>query len=163
MGHPSDDQNADRIEFAQVSKGVMRNCPSFGNSTPSNTSSDPSLCTISLILTGSPSRPEIVQRILNSLSFTLLRTLDDENDNFEFICAQHGLDIGHVRSRSSIVFKDGVLRSSVETPLFDRYSRISFYPFVRKELSLSDPSAWGIGQDLQYGEVITGTQTLLDK
>ena len=172
VDYDSDEQGEDRIKIIQNRQTnlICETLRLLGIQLPSDTPSD-SLLPLPLILTGSPSRPEIVQNILTSLSLSVPGTLDDENDNFEFIDIQHGLNTLH-RARSEqiefstkpvIVFKDGMLPSSVETPLFDLAEYHSALSTVRKELDLSESSPWGIGEALQYGEVVTSTQTMLDK
>lgn len=138
---------------------------------PSDSTSSP-LEPLPLILTGFRSRPEIVQSILTSLSVEVPGTLVDENDSFEFVEAQQGLEfLRQARSnplqsntKSVIVFRNGSIPPSSDTPLFDLEQYYSTLAAVRKEKGCSvDPSPWGIGEALQYGEVVTSTQTMLDK
>lgn len=168
----SDGQDPDRIDIAQ-NKQTNLLCETLrllGLRLPSDTSSDP-LLPLPLVLTGSPLRPEIVQTILASLSAAVPGNLSDENDDFEFIDTRRGLDIlrrarlerANLTTKPVIVFEDGVLPSSVDTPLFNLEEYYSTLSTVRKEHSIVDSSPWGIGEALQYGEVVTSTQTMLDK
>lgn len=143
----------------------------LGLQLPSDSSSAPPQ-PLPLILTGSPSRTDIVQQILSSISLQIPGTLVDENNTFEFVDAQPGLEmLRQARSQSwhsvaipVIAFSNGSLPQPSDTPLFNLEQYYSTLSAVRQEKTCpSEPSPWGIGEALQYGEVVTSTQTMLDK
>ena len=137
------------------------------------------------ILTCTPTKPWIVDTIMKALSMEpdTLRAdepavLQDNNDTFQYFRASDKWDVleqareksGERRNPATwnpkqvLVCRDGLLPSTVQTPLFDVGS---FY----KELSglqtrsghTAEKDRWRMGEAFMYGEVVTSTQTLIDK
>ncbi|CAL1709596.1 unnamed protein product [Somion occarium] len=125
-----------------------------------------------LVLTGSPSRPGVVRQILDALEIQIAGKLADANDTFEFVDTQHGLERLH-RARSQllpkdvkpvIVFLDGTSPQLEDTPLFNIPQYYTDLSAARQQAGCpSNPVPWGVGEALLYGEVVTSTQTMLDK
>ncbi|KAH9916919.1 uncharacterized protein B0H18DRAFT_1136951 [Fomitopsis serialis] len=100
-------------------------------------------------LTSSPSKPWIVDRVLQALSIEPDSlpphkpiTLQDSNDTFHYQLASAGW----------------------ETPLFDTKKFYDELARARRKAGCKDSQdAWGMGEALFYGEVVTSTQTMIDK
>ncbi|PCH37533.1 class II aaRS and biotin synthetase [Wolfiporia cocos MD-104 SS10] len=132
-------------------------------------------------LTSTPSKPWIVSRIAQALSLSLQdatpHTWADSNDTFYFHPHVRSLDVleaARIASADSdpaswqpkhvLVHTGGALPPLDETPLFDVgrfYGELAAARGQARCMERSD--VWGIGEALLYGEVVTSTQTLLDK
>ncbi|OSX58235.1 hypothetical protein POSPLADRAFT_1185086 [Postia placenta MAD-698-R-SB12] len=133
------------------------------------------------ILTSVPSKAWIVERILHALEIVSLEqsyTSQDSNDTFEFHAASEEWKVLQDARESAteqihptswqpkivVVCKDGVIPPSARTPLFDIRKFYDELDAARRSSKSSAPAdGWGIGEALLYGEVVTSTQTLLDK
>jgi len=140
-------------------------------------------------LTCTPGLPSIVSNIVDAISGSEsasviqgeLKGFKDVNDEFRFrpFHIQDGLhpatlktdsrsteDTSHRQPRDIIVCKNGVLPDPNMTPLFDikdYYETLSGARETQSLVSGADGSTWGTGEALLYGEVVTSTQTMLDK
>ncbi|KAI0943338.1 hypothetical protein AcW1_002524 [Taiwanofungus camphoratus] len=145
---------------------------------PSNSSSRP----LPQFLTCSPSKPDNVGHILEALSVDLMGAIPhvfrDSNDTIHFHPFSEGLKIladarmpSETKSDPStwqpkhvIACKNGRLPSALETPLFDIYRYYDELSTAHaKQHCLADGKHWEMGEALLYGEVVTSTQTMLDK
>jgi len=136
-------------------------------------------------LTSSPSKPWIVDRVLQALSIepdTLPPdkpiTLQDSNDTFRYHLANTGWEVlsrsredaGRRSDPSSwnpkhvLICRNGLLPSVEQTPLFDTGKFYDELAAARRKAGCKDNNdAWGMGEVLFYGEVVTSTQTMIDK
>lgn len=133
-------------------------------------------------LTSVPFKPNIVSQILNAIAAPQLgdqlTILKDSNDEFYFHPLQESLEtLRGARKKSEtasdpatwqpkdiIVCPDGKLPSSDLTPLFDLGLYYETLSALRSGAGLKAFSeSWGMGESLLYGEVVTSTQTMLDK
>ncbi|KAF9563855.1 biotin-ligase [Agrocybe pediades] len=133
-------------------------------------------------LTASPSKPDIISRTLEAIaapqSGEQLTVLKDSNDEFYFYPLQEGperLQAARKKSQTPsdpstwqpkdiVVCRDGKIPSSDLTPLFDVELYYQTLAALREKAGLKSSSeSWGIGECLLYGEVVTSTQTMLDK
>lgn len=124
------------------------------------------------LLVASPSQPDIVSRVLKSLSVDVHGQFKDVNDTFHFHDASEDLSVlQHARKannsddiRHVIVYADGTLPAEGVTPLFNvkQFYDDLFAARNKSETSLAN-GTWGLGDALFYGETVTSTQTLLDK
>ncbi|KAI0795547.1 hypothetical protein C8Q75DRAFT_456220 [Abortiporus biennis] len=125
-------------------------------------------------LTSVPSKPKVINHILKELSVQTPGTLKDESDTFSFHEASSASELLHSARSSStsnpqatkeiIVYTEGKLPPSSETPLFNIEQYYTALADVRKEAGCkAEAYSWGIGEVLLYGEVVTSTQTMLDK
>lgn len=131
-------------------------------------------------LVASPSKPRVVSRVIDTLSKgTPIRLFEDKNDTFEF----HELedsdrvlmevsknelqpDPATWQPKHVIICRDGTLPRSTQTPLFDTaqfFDEISALRNKHAVIDNIDSDGWGIGDVLLYSEVVTSTQTMLDK
>ncbi|KAI0080435.1 class II aaRS and biotin synthetase [Panus rudis PR-1116 ss-1] len=125
------------------------------------------------ILTASPNRPDAVQSVLNALEITSTKVIKDENDSFEFVEPAQGESLlQQYRTTANsppevnyiTYYTDSTLPSKDITPLFTLSEYYSSLSAARERKGCpSAPSPWGFGDVLLYGEVVTSTQTLLDK
>lgn len=129
-------------------------------------------------LTATPIKPDIVFRIMEALTGSM-QPIEDRNDTFYFHNLSEADDLLKVDARSMsdtqsepsswqpkriVVCNNGRLPSSQQTPLFDLGDYF-------KELSRAwevagrqkDIDSWAMGEALFYGQVVTSTQTMLDK
>ncbi|OCH92771.1 class II aaRS and biotin synthetase [Obba rivulosa] len=133
-------------------------------------------------LTGTPLKSKIIERITAALSATDLENgphvLQDSNDTFHFHAASEGRKLleeartpSDAPSDSSIwqpkhiiVCTGGNLPSKDDTPLFDISKYYAELDEARhKHVGPTCTGSWGVGEALLYGEVVTSTQTMLDK
>ncbi|EKM56709.1 uncharacterized protein PHACADRAFT_253991 [Phanerochaete carnosa HHB-10118-sp] len=122
-------------------------------------------------LVASPSRPDVVARILESLAVKPPATLKDTNDTFAFhdaaeaetLLQQYRTAVPPDETRHVIAFENGALPPTVFTPLFNVQQFFEDLKTARGKAHLATSEPWGIGEALFYGEVVTSTQTLLDK
>ena len=137
------------------------------------------------ILTATPSKPWIVDTIMNALSIEpdTLRVdepvvLQDTNDTFQYFLASDKWDVLERARETSrerrnpatwnpkqvLVCRDRLLPFTAQTPLFDVGS---FYKELSNIHAESDDTAdkvsWRMGEAFMYGEVVTSTQTMFDK
>ncbi|KAI0654143.1 class II aaRS and biotin synthetase [Cubamyces menziesii] len=141
-----------------------------------------------LLLTAAPWRPAVVRRVLKELEVPELGALADEkgfelrdsNDTFVLhssTAAQRVLGVKPEERYPSqdpatwtpkriIAFDGGELPSRDLAPRFDLQTYYEALREARKEQGCPDSYAndgWGVGEGVLYGEVVTSTQTLLDK
>lgn len=133
-------------------------------------------------LSASPSKPSAVSRVIEALmesKGTPLKLFEDKNDTFEFHELEDSDGVLNEGPKSDvqpdpatwqpkhvIVCRDGTLPRSTQTPLFDITRFFEELSASRKKHSLvntSDSDGWGIGEVLLYSEVVTSTQTMIDK
>lgn len=132
-------------------------------------------------LTSIPSRPWIVDEILQNLSVANLEsqthTLRDSNDTFEFHTVLDDWKVlEDARKKSStkedpsswqpkhiLVCRNGLVPPSSKTPLFNISRFYEELAAAHKAKSDDQAKSWRIGEALLYGEVVTSTQTMLDK
>ncbi|KAG8987136.1 ATP binding, partial [Tulasnella sp. 427] len=135
------------------------------------------------VLVSAPSDPSVIPRYLDVLRsicpYETPNRLQDANDTFNFHPSPNfGSLLQKMRKRHAeegdlallerdiVIFEGGSLPTKDETPLFDLQAYFDHLAAVRSSLSLSAQSnkdAWGMGEGLLYGEIITSTQTLFDK
>ncbi|KAI0822378.1 class II aaRS and biotin synthetase [Trametes gibbosa] len=139
------------------------------------------------VLTGAPWRPGIVRRILEGLDITDLETtsdkgveIKDSNDAFIIHPASasstvFGIDQaeGYVNEdpatwnpKHVVAFEGGGLPARELVPRFDLKTYYTALEDARKVQDLSEnyiDEGWGMGEALLYGDVVTSTQTMLDK
>ncbi|KAJ6463936.1 class II aaRS and biotin synthetase [Mycena sanguinolenta] len=127
-------------------------------------------------------KPHIVSLITNSLAApkpgTELDAFEDTNDKFRFHVLSNSTALMHETRRAAttrsdpstwqpkhiIVCPDGQLPDREQTPLFDLGLFFSALSSTRKKEQVpEDVEPWGIGDAMLYGEVVTSTQTMLDK
>jgi len=129
-------------------------------------------------LAATPAKPDIVSRVMEALSGSM-KPLEDKNDTFHFhnLCEADKLQKADTQSSSGakpkpsswqpkhiIVCRDGKLPSSQQTLLFDLDNYFSELSSAREVHGLyKDVSPWAMGEVLFYSEVVTSTQTMLDK
>ncbi|KAH9886221.1 class II aaRS and biotin synthetase [Cubamyces lactineus] len=139
-----------------------------------------------LLLTAAPWRANVVQRVLKELEVPELSTLEkgfelrDSNDTFMLHSSAHAQRMLGVKPeerypsqdpaawtpKDIIAFEGGELPSRNLAPRFDLQTYYAALREARKEQSCPDNypnDGWGIGEGVLYGEVVTSTQTLLDK
>lgn len=134
-------------------------------------------------LTCSPRKPTIVSAIAQALGVSLHKptTYEDVNDTFLFQPIPEGAvtQIESARTTSNpdpanwqpkhvYLCPDGYTPSRRDTPLFNIHHYYEYLNTARTKEGLADAAttpnaAWGIGEAFAYGEVVTSTQTLLDK
>ncbi|CAK5263698.1 unnamed protein product [Mycena citricolor] len=116
-------------------------------------------------------KPAIVSAVTRALGGVDL--FEDESDHFQlhsFETAQNARAIAVAQSNPStwqpkhIIVCDGQLPGPEQTPLFDLTLFFSSLSAARKKEELQDDrEPWCFGDALLYGEVVTSTQTMLDK
>ncbi|EMD37081.1 hypothetical protein CERSUDRAFT_114980 [Gelatoporia subvermispora B] len=132
-------------------------------------------------LTCVPTKPDIVERIAAALSIKELEkgphVLQDDNDTFQFHAASEGpklleeartshssADPSTWQPKHVVICTGGHIPLKDDTPLFDI---ATYYTELeasrRKYVGPACPEPWGVGEALLYGEVVTSTQTMLDK
>ncbi|THH02031.1 hypothetical protein EW026_g756 [Hermanssonia centrifuga] len=142
----------------------------LGLTLPSLNESGPSYA-LPQLLTSAPSRPEIVVQILNALNVQPPASFKDVNDTFNFHVASEAEELMQQcrfqqtdNLRHIVAFTDGSMPSRGLTPLFDIGQ---YYSDLADATSRAGcpmtSSSWGAGEAFMYGEVVTSTQTLLDK
>ncbi|KAF8639135.1 hypothetical protein AX17_001625 [Amanita inopinata Kibby_2008] len=129
-------------------------------------------------LTSDPSMPSIVPKLLDSLAIAVHESqpveFDDVNDKFCFCSFSSSEDIMHqARSpavveekptRFVIVCLNGELPNHDQTPSFDLRAYYDALSHARSKHEFHNASnSWSIGNVLLYGEVVTSTQSMLDK
>jgi biotin--protein ligase len=120
-----------------------------------------------------------MSRIIKALSESspVLETFKDSNDIFQFHSVSESEDVlretGSLSKSCSerdpsawqpkyiIVYRDGELPSAQQTPLFDLDSY--FNELLTASANNGDTSPWAMGEAPIYGEVVTSTQTMLEK
>ncbi|KAG6867943.1 hypothetical protein C0993_009255 [Termitomyces sp. T159_Od127] len=132
-------------------------------------------------LVSAPGKPTIVPTITDLVAApspgSQLSVFEDENDTFHF---HHSIESATVlqnaregtsavedpsqRQPKHIILCPTSLPDHDQIPLFDLDSYFESLSSARKALGCRDASdTWGIGEALLYGEVVTSTQTMLDK
>ena len=133
-------------------------------------------------LVASPSKPRAVSRVIEVLAAatgTPLRLFEDGNDTFEFHELKDGDRVLKEVSQNDlqphpatwqpkhvIVCRDGTLPRSTQTSIFDIaqfFDEIEASRNKHAVIDNPDSDGWGIGDVLLYSEVVTSTQTMLDK
>ena len=130
-------------------------------------------------LTAHPTRPRLVPQIMAALgvaSFsTQVESFQDTSDTFRFHSFEDGLQLlDGVRNGSLspsiqtikhvIVCTEGKLPAPNHTPLFDLALFYETLSVARSNCGLRNAvDQWGMGEVLLYGEIVTSTQTMLDK
>ncbi|KAF9467167.1 hypothetical protein BDZ94DRAFT_1249739 [Collybia nuda] len=130
-------------------------------------------------LTSHPSKPTIVSKITDLIAApspgSQLSIFQDGNDTFHFHQMEESGDlVKDIREKSissndfnqpkHIIICTNKIPNREETPFFDLESYYEALTTVHKKRG--DPSGsepWGFGEAVLYGEVVTSTQTLLDK
>ncbi|KZT64141.1 class II aaRS and biotin synthetase [Daedalea quercina L-15889] len=155
----------------------------LGLTLPEKTST--SLSPLPQFLTGNPSKPWIVDNALRALSIepeTLSNdkpvVSQDSNDTFQYHLAspdwklldqsrdeaRRRMDPSSWNPKDVLVCRGGLLPSTRETPLFDVEKFYTELAVARRKGDRKDKEgSWGVGEALIYGEVVTSTQTMLDK
>ncbi|KZT22960.1 class II aaRS and biotin synthetase [Neolentinus lepideus HHB14362 ss-1] len=148
----------------------------------------PPSCPLPQFLVAPPSRPDIVPHILSALELNLSTdamepsVLPDTNDTFHFHSFSAGvtaLQQARVKSleptqqmkeeewqpKHVVVCSSAQRPTTDHTPLFDVDRYFASLQSARKREGLEDGEgdSWGIGEALLYGEVVSSTQTMLDK
>lgn len=138
-------------------------------------------------LTGHPQHPDIVSQITELLTLTPSSVsgssgvFDDANDVFHFYtlesapslmqeCRDRSTDPSlsspdeGQRSKHIISCANGQLPDPKLTPLFDFKSYFDALPSATNQSDLPENEwPWRLGEALLYGEVVTSTQTMLDR
>ncbi|KAH0583185.1 Biotin--protein ligase [Termitomyces sp. J132] len=132
-------------------------------------------------LVSTPGKPTIVSTITDLVaapsSGSQLSVFKDENDTFHFHhTAESRAVLKNARENTNaaedpsqwqpkhIILCPTSLPDRDQTPLFDLSSYFESLSPAKKALGCRDaPDTWGIGEALLYGEVVTSTQTMLDK
>ncbi|KAK0469115.1 class II aaRS and biotin synthetase [Desarmillaria tabescens] len=132
-------------------------------------------------LVGHPSKPEIVARIISAISGgsgSELKAFEDENDKLRFHEPQEYPDVkveaqkAYLASEDPaawqpkhiIVYPNGDLPDDKSTPLFQVKTFFDKLSVARSDAGCSTTSdTWGFGEALLYGEIVTSTQTMVDK
>ncbi|TCD68669.1 biotin holocarboxylase synthetase [Steccherinum ochraceum] len=125
------------------------------------------------ILTSSPASPSAVQAVIASLSSVQVDgIIKDEHDTFAFHTVTEGKTVlqearnspsSETTIKHIITYPDGQLPSREDTPLFNISQYYADLAAARAKATSLPPASWGIGEALLYGEVVTSTQTMLDK
>ncbi|KAK0194432.1 biotin-ligase [Armillaria mellea] len=132
-------------------------------------------------LVGHPSKPEIVAQIISAISGdsgSELKVFEDENDKLYFHKPQEYPDIKAQAQKAYltstdpaawqpkhvIVYPNGDLPEDKFTSLFQVKTFFDKLSAARSDEGCSMKSnTWGFGETLLYGEVVTSTQTMIDK
>ncbi|KAK0498792.1 class II aaRS and biotin synthetase [Armillaria luteobubalina] len=133
------------------------------------------------LLVGHPSKPEIVAQIISAISGdsgSELKVFEDENDKLYFHKPQEYPDVKVEAQRAYltsadpaawqpkhvIVYPNGDLPEDKSTPFFQVKIFFDKLFAARSDEGYSTKSdTWGFGEALLYGEVVTSTQTMIDK
>lgn len=144
-----------------------------------------SLCPLPQILTCVPTKPWIVDSIIKALAIEpdTLRpdeptALQDSNDTFQYFLASEKWDVlkqaretdrerkdpTSWNPKQVLVCRGGMLPPATQTPLFDVGSFYKELSNIHTKASHTDEKdRWKMGEVFMYGEVVTSTQTMLDK
>ena len=142
-------------------------------------------------LSSTPSSPTLISKIANAIAApshgSQLSIFKDDNDTFHFHALSESdallensretrstsaltADPAQWQPKHIILCTDGVLPTRDQTPLFDHSLYYGYLSQERKTQGLpgsttgdSDDEVWALGEALLYGEVVTSTQTMLDK
>jgi len=129
-------------------------------------------------LTSHPSKPFAVSKVMENLAAPSpasdLSVFRDENDCFTFYPLAESAEVFHrCHTGSTIGISDpkhiivcllGQLPSPDHTHLFDLHTYYAAVSEERNKNSLVDTlNSWGMGEVVLYGQVVTSTQTMLDK
>lgn len=130
-------------------------------------------------LTSHPSKPTIVSQITDLIAApspgTQLSIFEDDNDTFHFHhLAESRSLVQDIREKATpsddfkqpkhVIVCTNEIPAREETPLFDLglyYEALSTARANQGDPPKAEP--WGFGEALLYGEVVTSTQTLLEK
>lgn len=123
------------------------------------------------LLVSAPSRPTATSDVLRSLEVVPPGTFEDATDTFAFHVASDAEELlqkcrqseSVEQPRHIIVYDNGDLPSPTLTPMFDLRQYFIHLEAARKSSTTAIGEPWGIGETMLYGEVVTSTQTLLDK
>ncbi|KAF8888834.1 hypothetical protein BD779DRAFT_1439855 [Infundibulicybe gibba] len=115
-------------------------------------------------LVSHPDKPTIVSQIIKAISVPPSGILKDANDTFHFHTPDQTPDPSEPPPKYVVTYHDGQLPAQSETPLFDLSKYFAAISAARAREGCRDgPHGWGIGEALLYGQVVTSTQTMLDK
>lgn len=130
-------------------------------------------------LTSTPAMAPAIATMLDSLAKDLIDTepivLKDRSDTFHFhrspytsdlfdrIQVSQDIDISENPARKIIVLTDGIKPSPEATRAFNIVQYYSDLEVAQNERGLTVERPQKIGETLLYGEVVTSTQTILDK
>jgi hypothetical protein len=127
-------------------------------------------------LTSNPSKPSAVATILHNLAHDIPEShpiqFSDTHDNFRFhqfsdrenVLRKEQGDIQSTGYRSIIICPDGRLPERHLMPSFDLAVYYQALSEARKGNEIPDQEdAWSIGDVVLYGEMVTSTQTMLEK
>ncbi|KZO94725.1 class II aaRS and biotin synthetase [Calocera viscosa TUFC12733] len=150
----------------------------LGLSSPSGASNQPTT-PLPQLLVSSPSRPELAILIFDTLGGLAVPLssppeIRDANDVFQLHPASAAPNlISEARARvgdsdsaerpKMILGYIGALPGREVAPLFDLEAYFEELERVRGEMGLAGGEEWGMGQVMFYGEVVTSTQTMLDR
>jgi len=136
-------------------------------------------------LSSAPSSPTLISKFANAIAApspgSQLSTFKDDNDTFHFhTLAESGAllktsreldapaastsDLAQWQPKHVVLCTDGALPTRDQTPLFDHSLYYDYLSQERKAQHLPETAGvWALGEALLYGEVVTSTQTMLDK
>ncbi|KAH8101771.1 class II aaRS and biotin synthetase [Cristinia sonorae] len=150
----------------------------LGLKLPGGAESSTTLHLLPQFLTCSPASPFVADKIQGPLLSQFGAKLKDEHDTFAFHTVAEGKSVVQ-KARSSgredadedaavkhiIMYPSGQLPNPEDTPLFNISQFYSDLATARSKASapIVNTESWGIGEALLYGEVVTSTQTMLDK
>ncbi|TFY54489.1 hypothetical protein EVJ58_g8836 [Rhodofomes roseus] len=183
LTRPPSSMSDDQVQNAEHQRQQLLRCTLelLGLVPPEKTSN--SLSPLPQFLTCPPAKPWVVDHVLAALSNKPLLSdrpivLQDSNDTFYYYLASEGWQIlDKARQESGrrtdpslwnpkhvLVYRDGLLPSAEQTPLFNVRKFHEELAPARRNAGLHDQEdAWGMGEAFLYGEVVTSTQTMLDK
>ncbi|KAG6810835.1 hypothetical protein H0H92_010130 [Tricholoma furcatifolium] len=132
-------------------------------------------------LVSNPTSTNVISRITDLIAApspgSQLSVFKDDNDTFHFHSSVDGTSVlknarenpfpsenpSEWQPKHVILCPDSLPDKS-QTPLFDLAAYYQSLSSARKDQGCRDvPDGWGIGEALFYGEVVTSTQTLIDK
>lgn len=133
-------------------------------------------------LTSHPLKPTVVSRIVDALAApspgSQLSIIEDSNDTFHFHPLRESPELldkirNDIHSSSDpstwqpkhvIICPNGEIPDREQTPLFDIRMYYQALSDARTKEGISTSAGpWGLGEALLYGEMVTSTQTLIEK
>jgi len=135
-------------------------------------------------LTSTPNKPKVVDAILGALALATtqkditsgkdLTQLKDLNDTFHFhltdsakgVVERAKSDDGEASltlPKDIVVYAEGKLPGKELAPLFDFELYYRALEEAREKDGVETEGEWGVGEAMMYGEIVTSTQTMLDK
>ena len=134
-----------------------------------------------LFLVSHSAAPEAVSSVISAFTGSdtiTAQVIEDENDSFLFHSPQDLIpvksqcqadylassDPGAWQPKHILVYTGGDQPDVEDTPLFSTREYFECLSAARiREKCISKEGSWGFGECLMYGEVVTSTQTMLDK